>query len=36
MLFCTFGARFLGNMLAGKGINIAGEGFITAVYGFKN
>ena len=36
MLLRTLGARFLGNMLAGKGINREGEGFITAVYGFKN
>ena len=36
MLLRTLGARFLANMLAGKGINREGEGFITAVYGFKN
>ena len=35
MLFGTLGARLLGNMLAGKGINRTGEGFITAGYGTK-
>ena len=35
MLFGILGAGLLGNMLAGKGINRAGEGFIRAVYGSK-
>ena len=26
MLFCTLGARLLGNLLTGKGINTAGKG----------
>ena len=38
--FCStllgiLGARLLGNILAGKGINRAGEGVITAGYGNK-
>ena len=35
MLLGTLGASLLGNMLAGKGINRAGEGFIRAGYGSK-
>ena len=35
MLLGTLGAILLGNMLAGKGINRAGEGFIRAGYGSK-
>ena len=35
MLLGTLGASLLGNMLAGKGINKAGEGFIRAGYGSK-
>ena len=35
MLLGTLGASLLGNMLAGKGINRAGEGFIRAAYGSK-
>ena len=33
MLLDTLGASLLGNMLAGKGMNRAEEGFITAGYG---
>ena len=33
MLLGTLGASLLGNILAGKGMNRAGEGFIRAVYG---
>ena len=33
MLLCTLGASLLGNILAGKGINRAGEGFLRADYG---
>ena len=33
MLFGTLGASLLGNILAGKGINRAGEGVIRAGYG---
>ena len=33
MLLGTLGAGLLGNILAGKGMNRAGEGFIRAVYG---
>ena len=33
MLLGTLGASLLGNILAGKGMNRAGEGFITAGYG---
>ena len=33
MLFGTLDASLLGNMLAGKGINRAGEGFIRAGHG---
>ena len=33
MLLGTLGASLLGNILAGKGMNKAGEGFITAGYG---
>ena len=32
MLLGTLGASLLGNMLAGKGMNRAGEGFIRAGY----
>ena len=32
MLLVTFGARLLGNILAGKGINRAGERFIRVGY----
>ena len=35
MLLGTLGASLLGNMLAGKGINTAGEGFIRAGNGSK-
>ena len=35
MLLGTLGESLLGNMLADKGINIAGEGFIRASYGSK-
>ena len=33
MLLGTLSASILGNMLAGKGINRAGEGFLRAGYG---
>ena len=33
MLLGTLGASLLGNILAGKGMNRAGEGFLTADYG---
>ena len=33
MLLITLGASFLGNMLAGKGINRAGQDLIRAGYG---
>ena len=33
MFLGTLGASLLGNILAGKGINTAGEGFIRAGYG---
>ena len=33
MLLATLGASLLGNILAGKGINRAEEGFIRAGYG---
>ena len=33
MLLGTLGASFLGNILAGKGMNRAGEGFLRAGYG---
>ena len=36
MLLCTLRARLLGNILAGKGINRAGEGSLRAGYGNKN
>ena len=36
MLLGTLGASLLGNILAGKGINRAGEGVIRAGYGNKN
>ena len=36
MLLCTLRARLLGNILAGKGINRAGEGILKAGYGNKN
>ena len=35
MLLGTLGESLLGNMLADKGINRAGEGFIRAGYGSK-
>ena len=35
MFLGTLGARLLGSVLAGKGLNRAGEGFIRAGYGFK-
>ena len=35
MLLGTLVTRLLGNMLAGKGINRAGERFIRACYGSK-
>ena len=35
MLLCTLRARLLGNILAGKGINRAGEGSLGAGYGNK-
>ena len=35
MLLGTLGASLLGNILVGKGMNRAGEGFITADYGFS-
>ena len=33
MLLGTLGASLLGNVLTGKGINRAGEGFLRAGYG---
>ena len=36
MLFRTLGASLLGNLLAGKGINRAGEGIVRAVEGNKS
>ena len=36
MLLGTLAASLLGNILAGKGINRAGEGVIRAGYGNKN
>ena len=33
MLLGTLGASLLGNILAGKGLNRAGEGFLRAGYG---
>ena len=36
MLLGTLGASLLGNILAGKGINRAGEGIVRAGYGNKN
>ena len=35
MLLGTLDSSLLGNMLAGKGINRAGEAFIRAGYGAK-
>ena len=35
MLLATFGASLLGNILAGKGMNRAGEGVVRASYGNK-
>ena len=35
MLFGTLGASLLGNILAGKGINRAGEGIVRTGYGNK-
>ena len=36
MLLGTLGASLLGNILAGKGMNRAGEQFITVGYGTFN
>ena len=36
MLLGTLGASLMGNILAGKGINRAGEGIVRAGYGNKN
>ena len=36
MSWGTLGARLLGNLLTGKGINRAGEGIVRAGYGNKN
>ena len=36
MLLGTLGASLLGNILAGKGVNRAGEGVVRAGYGNKN
>ena len=36
MLLGTLGASLLGNMLAGKGINKAGEGVLRARYGSRS
>ena len=36
MLLGTLDASLLGNILAGKGINKAGEGIVRADYGNKN
>ena len=36
MLLGTLGPSLLGSILAGKGINRAGEGVIRAGYGNKN
>ena len=36
MLLGTLGASLLGNILAGKGINRAGEGTVRAGYGNRN
>ena len=36
MLLGTLGASLLGNILAEKGINRAGEGIVSAGYGNKN
>ena len=36
MLLGTLGASLLGNILAGKGINRAGEGIVRADYGKKD
>ena len=33
MLLGTLGASLLGNILAGKGVNRAGEGIVRACYG---
>ena len=35
MLLGTLGASLLGNILAGKGMNRAGEGIVRAGYGNK-
>ena len=35
MLLGTLGANLLGNILAGKGINRSGKGFIRVGYGSK-
>ena len=36
MLLGTLGTSLLGNILAGKGINRAGDGIVRAGYGNKN
>ena len=36
MLLGTFGVSLLRTILAGKGMNRAGEGIVRAVYGYKN
>ena len=36
MSWGTLGARLLGNLLTGKGINRAGKGIVRAGYGNKN
>ena len=36
ILLGTFGASLLGTILAGKGMDRAGEGIVRAVYGYKN
>ena len=35
MLLGTLGSSLLGNILAGKWINKAGEGIVRAVHGYK-
>ena len=35
MLLGTLGTSLLGNILAGKGVNRAGEGIVSACYGNK-
>ena len=34
-MLSTLGASLLGNMLTGKGMNRAGEGFVSVDYGSK-